>query len=78
MLAVSGVVTGLLLVEFYRQSTSAQVGRVEESVARTCREFPDRYQFFVTGWRSGGTDDALNHELVGVVQAALSQSPGVV
>ena len=30
MLAVSGVVTGLLLVEFYRQSTNAQVGRAEE------------------------------------------------
>ena len=77
MLAVSGVVTGLLLVEFYRQSTNAQVGRAEEAVARTCRELADRYQSFATGWRGGNVDDALKQELVGVVQAALRQSPGV-
>ena len=77
MLAVSGVVTGLLLVEFYRQSTNAQVGRAEEAVVRTCRELADRYQFFVTGWQGGNIDDALKRELVTVVQAALRQSPGV-
>jgi len=77
MLAVSGVVTGLLLVEFYRQSTNAQVGRAEETVARACRQLADRYQFFVTGWRGGGIDDALKQQLVTVVQTALRQSPGV-
>ena len=77
MLAVCGVVTGLLLVEFYRQSTNAQVGRAEEAVARTCRELADRYQFFVIGWGGGNIDDALKQELVGVVQAALRHSPGV-
>ena len=35
MLAVSGVVTGLLLVEFYRQSTNAQVGRVGAALGTT-------------------------------------------
>jgi hypothetical protein len=64
MLAVSGVVTGLLLVEFYRQSTNAQVGRAEETVARACRQLADRYQFFVTGWRGGGIDEALKQQLV--------------
>src|SRR5881275_1961771 len=77
MLVVSGTVTGLLLLEFYRQSTSAQVGRAEEAVARTCHELDDRYQFFVTGWRGGNADDALKQELVSVVQAALGQSPGI-
>jgi signal transduction histidine kinase len=77
MLAVSGVVTGLLLVEFYRQSTNAQVSRAEEAVARTCRELADRYQFFVTGWQGGNVDDGLKGELIAVVQAALRQSPGV-
>ena len=77
MLAVSGVVTGLLLVEFYRQSTNAQVGRAEETVARACRQLADSYQFFVTGWRGGGIDDALKQQLVTVVQTALRQSPGV-
>jgi hypothetical protein len=77
MLAVSGVVTGLLLLEFYRQSTNAQVGRAEEAVVRTCRELADRYQFFVTGWQGGNIGDALKRELVTVVRAALRQSPGV-
>jgi signal transduction histidine kinase len=77
MLAVSGVVIGLLLVEFYRQSTNAQVGRAEETIAHACRELTDRYQFVVTGWRGGNVDDVLKHELVGVVQAALRRSPGV-
>ena len=77
MLAVSGVVTGLLLVEFYRQSTNAQVGRAEEAVARSCRELDDRYQFFVSGRRVASIDDTLKHELVTIVLAALRQSPGV-
>ena len=68
---------GLLLVEFYRQSTNAQVGRAEEAVARACRELADRYQFFATGWRGGSIDDALKQQLVTVVQAALRRSPGV-
>jgi hypothetical protein len=58
MLAVSGMVTGALLIEFYRQSTSAQVGRAEEAVARSCRELTDRYQSFADGWRGRNIDDA--------------------
>jgi hypothetical protein len=56
---------------------NAQVGRPEETVARACRQLADRYQFFVTGWRGGGIDDALKQQLVTVVQTALRQSPGV-
>ncbi|HEY7300777.1 MAG TPA: HAMP domain-containing sensor histidine kinase [Xanthobacteraceae bacterium] len=77
VLAASGVVTALLLLEFYRQSTNAQVGRAEEAAGRACREIADRYQFFVTGWRGGSVDDALKQELVTVVQVALARSPGV-
>lgn len=77
MLAISGIVTGLLLVEFYRQSTNAQVGRAEEAVARSCRELADRYQSFASGWQGGKVDDALRQQLASVAQAALRQSPGV-
>jgi signal transduction histidine kinase len=77
MLAVSGMVTGLLFFEFYRQSTSAQVGRAEEAVARSCRELADRYQSLTNGWPGGAIDDALKQELAGVVQTALRQSSGV-
>ena len=76
MLAVSGVATGFLLLEFYRQSASAQLGRAEDAVARTCRELADRYQFFLSGW-SGEIDDALKQGLLPVVQAALVPAQGV-
>jgi signal transduction histidine kinase len=80
MLAVSGTVTALLLVEFYQQSTNALVSRAEDAVARSCRELVDRFAFFVTGWRGArqsDVDDALKQELVNVVAAALSRAPGV-
>lgn len=51
MLAASGSVTALLLVEFYQQSTNALVNRAEDAVARACRNIGDRYAFFVSGWR---------------------------
>ena len=80
MLAVSGTVTAFLLVEFYRQSTNALVSRAEDAVARACRDLGDRYAFFVTGWRGvrqSEIDDVLKHELIGVVEVALSRVPGV-
>jgi signal transduction histidine kinase len=80
MLAISGTVTALLLIEFYQQSSNAVVSRAEDAVARSCRELGDRYAFFVSGWHGIGSsevDDALKRELVGVVAAALSQAPGV-
>jgi signal transduction histidine kinase len=80
MLAVSGSVTALLLVEFYQQSTNTLVSRAEDAVARACRDLGDRYAFFVTGWhgvRQSEIDDVLKSELVGVVEAALSRASGV-
>jgi hypothetical protein len=80
MLAVSGSVTALLLVEFYQQSTNTLVSRAEDAVARACRDLGDRYAFFVTGWhgvRQSEIDDVLKRELVGVVEAALSRASGV-
>jgi hypothetical protein len=80
MLAVSGTVTALLLIECYQQSSNALVSRAEDAVARSCRDLGDRYAFFVTGWQGGHqseVDDALKHELVGAVTAALSRAPGV-
>jgi hypothetical protein len=77
MLAASGVATGFLLLEFYRQSASAQVGRTEDTVARACRELADRYQFFLSGWSGGPIDDAFKQQLIPVVQAALASAQGV-
>jgi signal transduction histidine kinase len=80
MLAVSGSVTALLLVEFYQQSTNTLVSRAEDAVARACRDLGDRYAFFAAGWHGvhqSEIDDGLKRELVGVVEAALSRASGV-
>ena len=77
MLAASGAATGFLLLEFYRQSASAQLSRAEDTVARSCRELADRYQFFLSGWSGGEIDDAFKQGLLPVAQAALVPAPGV-
>jgi signal transduction histidine kinase len=80
MLAVSGAVTGFLLIEFYRQSANAQVNRAEETIARSCRDLDASFAFFASGWRgvgASGINDALKRALAGVVASALLRSPGV-
>src|SRR6478752_6951201 len=77
ILAASAAATGFLLLEFYRQSASAQLGRAEDTVARSCRDLADRYQFFLSGWSGGEIDDAFQQQLIPVVQAALAPAQGV-
>jgi signal transduction histidine kinase len=79
MLAASALVTGFLLLQFYRQSANVQVGQAEETVIRACREIGERYAFFVAGWQGGNAeiDEQLKSELRDVVQAALGRAAGV-
>jgi signal transduction histidine kinase len=77
MLAASAAATGFLLLEFYRQSANAQVGRAEEVVSRACREIGDHYALFSAGRRGAATPAAADTELAGVVRAALAHAPGV-
>jgi signal transduction histidine kinase len=77
MLFVSGAATAFLLFESFRQSANARVARSEELVVRACRDIADRYQFFVSGWTGGPTDNRLKQELGSVVQTALSAAVGV-
>jgi signal transduction histidine kinase len=79
MLVASALVTGFLLLQFYRQSANVQVGQAEDSVIRACRDIGDRYAFFVSGWRGSDADidDRLKGELNNVVRAALGRAAGV-
>jgi signal transduction histidine kinase len=79
MLVFSALVTGFLLLQFYRQSANIQVGQAEETAVRACREIGERYAFFVAGWQAGHVeiDDRLKSELQDVVQAALGRTSGV-
>ncbi|MEZ2141785.1 ATP-binding protein [Bradyrhizobium sp. DN5] len=77
MLVVSGVATGYLLFESFRQTANARLARSEELVARGCRDLADRYQFFVAGRSGGPIDGQLKQQLTAVTQTALATAPGV-
>ncbi len=79
MLALSALVTGFLLLQFYRQSANVQVARAEDTLVRACHDIGDRYAFYVSGWRSGEAqvDERLKDGLQGVVRAALARAAGI-
>ena len=71
---------GWLLVQMYRQSTSAQVARAAAAVAQACDRIADGYAFYATGWagpRGGVADERLKRDLATLAQVALSASRGV-
>jgi signal transduction histidine kinase len=71
---------GVLLVQLYGQSTTAQTGRAEAEVARACDLIRDRYGFYVTGWRGPVpplSDAGLRRDLGAVVTLALARQDGV-
>jgi signal transduction histidine kinase len=79
MLATSALVTGFLLLQFYRQSANVQVAQAEDTVIGACRQIGDRYAFYVSGWqgRDAEIDDRLKGELQDVVRTALARAAGV-
>jgi signal transduction histidine kinase len=80
MLAVSAIVTGFVLVAFFRQSTTAQADLAEQHLARSCLSIADRYAFFSAGWQGPGQEgfaDDLRKQLASVVAAALGHARGV-
>ena len=79
MLAASALVTGFLLLQFYRQSGNVQVAQAEDTVVRACRDIGDRYAFYVSGWpgRAVEIDERLKGELRDVVRSALGRAAGV-
>jgi signal transduction histidine kinase len=77
---VACAAVGLLLVQLYRQSTAAQVGRAEAVVAHACDLIRDRYQFYTAGWQGRVPpldDDALNRDLAAAVALALARQDDV-
>lgn len=80
MLAISAIVTGYVLVAFFRQSTTAQADLAEQHLARSCLSIADRYAFFSAGWQGPGEQgfaDDLRKQLATVVAAALGHARGV-
>lgn len=74
------IAVSVLLIQLYRQSTAAQVGRAEAIVAHACDLIRDRYQFYTAGWHGPApslSDDALHRDLTAAVALALARQDGV-
>ncbi len=68
---------GVLLVQLYRQSTAAQVGRAEAVVAHACDLIHDRYRFYTVGWQGPVLslgDDSATVQTVAVLAQSVSGS----
>lgn len=66
---------GLLLLELYRQSSTAESGRAEAALSQACDALNDRYGYFTAGWAGppdGAIDPGLRADLAAVVAAALA------
>ena len=76
----ASVVGGVLLVQLYQQSTTAQIQRAEAVVARACDMIRDRYAFYVKDWTGSATPDSdirFRSNLITVVSMALAHQPGI-
>jgi signal transduction histidine kinase len=71
---------GVLLVQLYARSTSAQAGQAEAVVARACDLIRDHYAFYSTDWHGPIpplSDAGLRRDLGAVVTMALARDEGV-
>ena len=41
---------GILMIDLFRQSATAQAGRAEAEIGRACDAIADAYRFYRTGW----------------------------
>ncbi len=77
---VASIAVGAVLVQFFHESTTAQVQRAEAVVARACDMIRDRYAFYTANWSgSAATSDMAQFRsgLAAVVSAALAHELGV-
>lgn len=78
-LAAAGAV-GLLLVQLYDLSSTAQTARAETTLARACERIADRYAYYATGWTPPAQvarDAEFQRDMASVVAVALAGNPGV-
>lgn len=69
---------GVLLVQLYENSATAQVQRAEAVVAHACSLIADRFGFYVADWTGQDADQpSFGQDLVPVVRIALAAASGV-
>jgi hypothetical protein len=77
---IASAAVGAMLVQLYRQSNEAQVGRAEAILAHSCDLIRDRYRFYTTGWHGPAPplgDESLRRDLTAAVALALVRQDGV-
>jgi signal transduction histidine kinase len=77
---IACVAVGAMLIELYRQSNEAQVGRAEAVLAHACDLIRDQYRFYTTGWQGPTpplSDEGLHRDLTAAVALALARQDGV-
>ena len=77
---LASVAVGIPLIQLYRSSTQAQVGRAEAAIARACNLIRDRYGFYASGWYDPAArppDNQFRADLTTVVSVALSHEDAV-
>lgn len=80
MVMVASLTAGFLMVGLFHQTTTAQIGRAEAVIARSCDAIGRDYRFYMTGWPGSAPrldDVKLKQGLTNVVQVALHDQPGV-
>ena len=77
---VACAAVAVMLIQPYRQSNEAQVGRAEAVLAHSCDLIRDRYRLYTTGWRGPApplSDENLRRDLTAAVALALARQNGV-
>jgi hypothetical protein len=80
LVSVAAIAAAALMLLLFRQSTAARLGQPQAEVERGCGAIEDAYRFFSADWH-GPLSDAeqrqLPGQLIGVVQTALRNRPGM-
>lgn len=80
MSLAASVAVGVLLVQLYQLSATAQAARAEAAVARACDLLRDRYGAYAAGWAGPAPppgDERFRHDLAAAAWLALSGQDGV-
>jgi signal transduction histidine kinase len=80
MVVAASLTAGLLMVGLYRQTTTAQIGRAEAVIARSCDAIARSYHFYMTSWPGPAPaldNPSLRQGLTTVVQVALRDQSGI-
>jgi signal transduction histidine kinase len=79
LLVAAAIAAGILMVDLFRQSATAQAGRAEAEIGRGCDAIARAYRFYIAGWQGPAPqlDESRARALTPVVQTALRDRFGI-